>query len=45
MAVRCQNLPPGALSNRSAPALLVGDLFKKSGLFLNTPYMFDEVKW
>jgi hypothetical protein len=36
MAVCCQNLPLGALSNRSAPSLLVGELFKKFGLFLNT---------
>jgi len=36
MAVCCQNLPLGALSNRSAPSVLVGALFKKFGLFLNT---------
>jgi hypothetical protein len=36
MAVRCQNLPLGALSSRSAPSVLVGELFKKFGLFLNT---------
>jgi hypothetical protein len=36
MAVCCQNLPLGALSSRSAPSLLVGELFKKFGLFLNT---------
>jgi hypothetical protein len=34
MAVCCQNLPPGALSSRSAPSVLVGELFKKFGLFL-----------
>jgi hypothetical protein len=33
MAVCCQNLPPVALSSRSAPSLLVGELFKKFGLF------------
>jgi hypothetical protein len=37
MAVCCQNLPLGALSSRSAPSVLVGELFKKFGLFLNTP--------
>jgi hypothetical protein len=36
MAVCCQNLPQGALSSRSASSLLVGELFKKIGLFLNT---------
>jgi len=36
MAVCCQNLPLGALSRRSAPSLLVGALFKKFSLFLNT---------
>jgi hypothetical protein len=33
MAVCCQNLPLGALISRSAPSLLVGELFKKFGLF------------
>ena len=37
MAVCCQNLPLGALSTLSAPSVLVGALFKKFGLFLNTP--------
>ena len=37
MAVCCQNLTLGALSSRSALAMLVGALFKKFGLFLNTP--------
>jgi hypothetical protein len=37
MAVSCQNLPLGALGNRSSPSMLVGELFKKFGLFLNTP--------
>jgi len=36
MAVCCQNLPLGALSNLSAPSVLVGELFKKFILFLNT---------
>jgi hypothetical protein len=36
MAVCCQNLPLGALSSRSAFSLLVGELFKKFSLFLNT---------
>jgi hypothetical protein len=36
MAVCCQNLPLCALSSRSAPFVLVGALFKKFGLFLNT---------
>jgi hypothetical protein len=35
----CQNLPLGALSSRSAPSMLVGSLFKKFGLFLNTTCM------
>jgi len=36
MAVCCQNLTLGALSRRSALSVLVGALFKKFGLFLNT---------
>jgi hypothetical protein len=40
MAVCCQNLTLGALSSRSALSLLVGALFKKFGLFLNTPRTF-----
>jgi hypothetical protein len=36
MAVCCQNLPLGELSSRSAPFLLVGELFNKFSLFLNT---------
>ena len=39
MAVCCQNLPLGALSNRIAPSVLVGELFKKFGLFMNTGYI------
>ena len=37
MAVYCQNLTLGALSSRSALSVLVGAIFKKFGLFLNTP--------
>jgi len=37
MAVCCQNLTLGALSSRSALSVLVGALFKKFCLFLNTP--------
>jgi hypothetical protein len=37
MAVCRQNLPLGALSSRSAFSVPVGTLFKKFGLFLNTP--------
>jgi hypothetical protein len=40
MAVGCQNLTLGALSSRSALSVLVGALFKKFGLFLNTPRIF-----
>jgi hypothetical protein len=29
MAICCQNLPLGDLSSRSAPSVLVGELFKK----------------
>jgi hypothetical protein len=36
MAVCCQNLLLGALSSCSVPSMLVGALFKKFGLFLNT---------
>jgi hypothetical protein len=36
MAVCCQNLTLGALSSCSMLSLLVGALFKKSALFLNT---------
>jgi hypothetical protein len=36
MAVCCQNLTLGAFSNRSTLSVLVGALFKKFGLFLNT---------
>jgi hypothetical protein len=37
MAVCCQNLTLRALNSRSAVSVLVGALFKKFGLFLNTP--------
>jgi len=37
MAVCCQNLTLGALSSRRALSMLVGALFKKFGLVLNTP--------
>jgi hypothetical protein len=36
MTVCCQNLPLCALSRRRTPSFLVGELFKKIGLFLNT---------
>jgi len=38
MAVCCQNLMLGVLSSHSAPSVLVGALFKKFSLFLNTPH-------
>ena len=37
MAVCCQILTLGALSRCSALSMVVGPLFKKFGLFLNTP--------
>jgi len=37
MTVCCQNLTLGALSSRRALSVLVGALFKKFRLFLNTP--------
>jgi hypothetical protein len=40
MAVCCQNLTLGALSSGSALCVLVGALFKKFGLVLNTPRTF-----
>ena len=42
MAVCCQNLPVGALSRHSALSVLVGTLFKKFGLFLNTLRIYRE---
>ena len=44
MAVCCQNLPVGALSSRSAPSLLVGALFKKICLFLNSGVYYFIVR-
>ena len=49
MAFYCQNLPLGALS-RNAPSVLVGELFKKFGIFLNTGVRLTveecmEVNW
>jgi len=44
MALCCQNLTLGALSSRSALSVLVGTLFKKFGLFLNTPHMFEKAQ-
>ena len=41
MAVCCQNLPLGELSSHSAPSVLVGELLKKFGLFLNTVVLLD----
>ena len=40
MAVCCHNLTLGALNSRSALSLLIGALFKKFGLILNTPRIF-----
>jgi len=37
MAVRCQILALDAISSRGAFPMLAGELFKKFGLFLNTP--------
>ena len=41
MAVCCQNLPLGVLSSHTTPSVLVGMVFKKCGLFLNTPRTSD----
>jgi hypothetical protein len=38
----CQNLTLGEFSNRSALSVLVGALFKKLGLFLNTPRITSQ---
>jgi len=43
MAVSCQNLPLDALSSRSAHSVLVSELFKKFGLFLNTGVYYREI--
>jgi hypothetical protein len=37
MTVCCKNLTLSALSSRSLLSVMVGALFKKFGLFLNTP--------
>jgi hypothetical protein len=37
ITVCCQNLTLGALSSRNALSVLVGALFKKFSVFLNTP--------
>jgi len=42
MAVCCQNLALGAPSSHSALSMLVGALFKKFGLFLNTPLIMIQ---
>jgi hypothetical protein len=42
MAVCCQNLTLVALSSRGALSVLVGALFKKFGLFLNTYPSFSK---
>jgi hypothetical protein len=36
MAVCCQSLTLGAINRHSALSVLIGALFKKFGLFLNT---------
>jgi hypothetical protein len=36
MRISCQNLPLGGVCRSSAPSVLVGTLFKKFSLFLNT---------
>jgi len=38
MVVCCKNLRLGEFSSRSALSVLIGVLFKKFGLFLNTPH-------
>jgi hypothetical protein len=43
VAVCCQNLLLGALSSRGAPSVLVGTLFKKFNLFLNT-WLFRKMQ-
>jgi len=39
MAVCCQNLTLGVLSSHSALSVLVGMLFEKFDLILNTPHI------
>jgi hypothetical protein len=41
MAVCCQNLTPGALSSLSALSMLIGALFKKFCLLLNTSRILE----
>ena len=41
IAVCCQNMPAGALINRSTLSMLVVALFKKFGLFLNTLHKYE----
>jgi hypothetical protein len=43
MVVCCQNLTLSALSSRSARSVLAGALFKKFGLFWNTPRIYCEI--
>jgi len=45
MADYCEDLTLGALSSRSALSLLVGALFKKFSLFLNTPCIYLYLYW
>jgi hypothetical protein len=40
MAVCRQNLPLGALSSRSAPSVMAGELLKKFGFFLTQVYNY-----
>jgi hypothetical protein len=42
MAICCQNLTLGAVSSCSAFSMLVGALFKKFGLLLNTPRILAQ---
>jgi hypothetical protein len=44
MAVCCQNLPLGALSNRSASYVMVGALFKKFGFLIRLVFMWLHVQ-
>jgi hypothetical protein len=44
MAIYCQNLTIGALSGHNTLSVLVGVLFKKFGLFLNTPSIFSAME-
>jgi hypothetical protein len=45
MAVCCQTLTLGALSSCSALSMLVGALFKKISLFLNTPRVYKLCRY